>query len=191
VQSAGSAAGSKQLCGGTSALATISQSAGANQLRAAAKGLSTADTANAYKVGSWLPGTTQQQNRRAANGTYVKSPAKRGSGKLKIQNGGSVDAVVTLAPGGGKASLTVYVRAKGSFTAGRITDGTYDIYVATGSDWDSGTHTFTRDCDFSKFDTPASYRTTSSTYTEYSITLTPVSGGNATTSGVDPNQFPT
>jgi hypothetical protein len=190
VQSAGAAASSRQICGGSSALATISQSPGANQARAAAKDLSTTDAANPYKVGSWLPATTAQQTRRAGNGTYIKSPARRGSGKLKIQNGGSVDAVITLAPSGGKASLTVYVRAKGSFTAGRITDGTYGIYVATGSDWDSGAKAFTRDCDYSKFDTPATYRTTSSTYTQYSITLTPVSGGNATTSGVDPSQFP-
>jgi hypothetical protein len=190
VQSAASAASSRELCGGSSAISTLSRSPGANQVRAAAKGLSTVDAANAYKVGSWLPATTAQQNRRAANGTYIKSPARRGSGRLKVQNGGSVDAVVTLAPSGGKASLTVYVRAKGSFTASRITDGTYGIYVATGADWDSGAKAFTRNCDFSKFDTPATYRTTSSTYTQYSITLTPVSGGNATTSGVDPSQFP-
>ncbi|HKS98334.1 MAG TPA: hypothetical protein VJT31_02290, partial [Rugosimonospora sp.] len=191
VQSAAAAAGSRQLCGGSSALATISESPGADQARTAAAALATADAANPYKVGAWLPASTAQQSRRLGNGNYVKAPGKRGLGRLKITNSGSVDAAISIAPAsGGNSVLTVYVRAKGTFTATHIVDGTYNIFVTTGSDWDTGAKAFTRDCDFSKFDTPATYRTTSSTYTQYSITLTPVSGGNATTSGVDPNQFP-
>lgn len=191
VQGAGASAGSQELCGGSSALSTIGRSPGATQTRTAVKQLAAAAAAQPYRVGAWLPTASPPQTRRTANGTYIKAPTRGGLGKLKITNGGAADAAITLAPAaGGKAVITVYVRAKGTFTAGRIADGAYAIFVTTGSDWDSGAHAFTRDCDYSKFDSTAAFRTTATTYTQYSISLTPVAGGDTTTSGVDPDSFP-
>jgi hypothetical protein len=102
---------------------------------------------------------------------------------------------VALIPDGGTvATLAVYVRARSSYTAQGVPDGTYQIYFTSGSDWDSAGHVFTRDCGFQKFDTPTSFTTSTSgnmiNYTEDQITLNPVVNGNATTSDVPPGQFP-
>jgi hypothetical protein len=188
LQSEASSATDQTICGGTSALSAVTSSDGANQVRTVAKTMSTADSSHPFQVATALPAAVGNQNRRPANGAYLKSTTK-GSGKLKITNGGSTDAAVSLVSGN-KAILTMYIRAKGNFTAGRIKDGNYKIFVTTGTDYDTAAKAFTRNCDFSSFDQTANYRTTSSTYTQYSITLTPVAGGNASTSGVDPNNFP-
>ena len=89
-----------------------------------------------------------------------------------------------------KPVFTVYVRSKGSFTAKGIRSGTYRIYTASGADWNAAKKGFTRDCSFSKFDDTFKFTTTSVSASIWTVTLTPVVGGNASTSDVDPKSFP-
>ncbi len=186
----GSAGADRKVCAGSSASALVSRSAAVDRLRAAAQGLATADPARAYKVGSFLPREAKDTNRRLANGTFVKR-AGGGSGEFTIDNGGSVDAAISLVKNGGKKpAVTVYVRGKAKFTVKGVTDGTYKVFMASGADWDAKARRFTRNCDFSQFDDTFVFKTTSAQYTIWSITLTPVAGGNASTSDVRPDAFP-
>ena len=115
---------------------------------------------------------------------------KHGLGELTITNGGDTDATVALVQGHGAPLVTIYMTHGGSYTLHHIPDGTYTIYVTSGNDWDAGARLFSRDCDFEQFDQTMDFRTTSTQYTTYTITLTPVSGGDATLSEVDPGAFP-
>jgi hypothetical protein len=185
-----SAAGKRTVCAGSSALPRVTGSDQANQLRTTAQALGKADPAHAYKVGSFLPGASQEPNRRGGNGAVLKKTGKSGAGQLKIENGGQYDAVISMAPVNSKdAILMVYMHTGGSTTINGIRDGTYKIFMTSGSDWDSAAKVFTRDCDYQQFDDTFPY-TTSSTYTIWTIKLKKVEGGNASTSDVDPGSIP-
>jgi hypothetical protein len=183
-----SSADSRNVCTGGSASAELSRAEGAADLRTAITALAAADPAAKYKFGSFLPGPTKDQNRRKANGSYI-TRTTGGSGQLKIDNGNNVDTVVKLVKvGSKKAAVSVYVRGTKKVTTGRIKDGTYQVYTASGADWD-GTR-FTRNCQFSKFDSTMKFTTTSRQYTIWEIGLKTRLGGNASSSDVDPDTFP-
>ncbi|MFI7599598.1 hypothetical protein [Actinoplanes sp. NPDC049681] len=183
-------AGAKQECPAASPYATILQSGWADGLREDARKLAAADST--FKFGTFLPGAPKEQNRRLKTGTYVKRTGSGGLGHLKIKNGAS-DTTISLVPNKGKKPkpvFTVYVRSGGTYTAKGIRDGTYRIYTASGKDWNAGGKGFTRDCSFTKFDDTFKFTTTSYSSSIWTITLTPMIGGNASTSDVDPNSFP-
>ncbi|GAA3334963.1 hypothetical protein GCM10020358_01360 [Amorphoplanes nipponensis] len=183
-------ASAKQECPAASPWATVLQSGWADGIREDAKKLAAADPK--YKFGTFLPAAPKEANRRLKTGTFVQRSSARGAGHLKIKNGAN-DTTVSLVPAKGKKPkpvLTVYVRGGGTFTAKGVRDGTYRVYTASGKDWDNGKKGFTRDCSFSKFDDTFKFSTTSFSASIWTITLTPVIGGNASTSNVDPNAFP-
>lgn len=185
-----SAAEAYQVCAGSAATALVSRSTAVQRVRTAAQSLATADPAQAFKVGSFLPKLTRDTNRRLRNGAYIVQ-GRGGSGQLKIDNGGRPDMVVSLVKNGAKKPVTtVYLRGKGKHTVRGVRDGTYQVFLASGVDWDGKTRRFTRNCGFSKFDDTLKFTTTSSQYTIWSITLTAVPGGNAQTSDVNPDAFP-
>jgi hypothetical protein len=180
----------KKDCPAASPWAGMLQSGWADGIRQDAKKLAATDPT--YKFGTFLPAAPKEANRRLKNGTFVKRTSTGGSGHLKIKNGAD-DAAISLVPTKGKKPkpvLTVYVRGGKSFTAKGVRDGTYRIYTASGEDWDAGKKGFTRDCSFSKFDDTFKFTTTSVSSTIWTITMTPILGGNASTSDVDPNAFP-
>ena len=183
-------ASAKPECPAASPWATVLQSGWADGIREDAKKLAAADPT--YKFGSFLPAAPKETKRRLKSGTFIKRSSNRGSGHFKIKNGAD-DTVVSLVPAKGKKPkpvLTVYVRGGKTFTAKGVRDGTYRVYTASGEDWDKGKKGFTRDCSFSKFDDKFKFTTTSFSASIWTITLTPVVGGNASTSDVDPNAFP-
>ncbi|MEV4707411.1 hypothetical protein [Actinoplanes sp. NPDC049316] len=183
-------ADTKQDCPAASPYTSVLQSGWADNVREDARKLAAADPA--YKFGTFLPAAPKEQNRRLKTGTFVKRTSTGGLGHLKIKNGAD-DTTISLVPAKGKKPkpvFTVYVRGGGSFTAKGIRDGTYRIYTASGEDWDNGRKGFTRDCAFSKFDDTFKFTTTSYSSSIWTITLTPIIGGNASTSNVDPNSFP-
>jgi len=193
--SASTAAGADQVCAGSSAVAMLSRSGAAAQLRSADSGLATADPAAPVQMGSFLPPVTADTDRRLANGATVKRTTGSGLGQLVIDNGGSTDALVDLVLGRGHAAtMAIYVRARSSSTTTGIGDGTYQVYVTSGTDWDSGHHLITRNCYFEKFDKSIPFTTRNlsneTQYTRERITLTAVPGGNVTVSQVRPEQFP-
>lgn len=175
----------KRLCAPTSALAGLGGTKGYVDLPKAIAGLK----AKGYPVrlgGLKAPAT---QNRRLANGTMILDSSSDALGTLEIDNGGDTDAVITVASGK-KPVLTVYVRKGGNVSRDGIPDGNYAVFFSTGKDWDGKTQSFTRDCLFQKFDDPVVFTTTAGSYSVNSLTLHQVIGGNATTSKVDPGDFP-
>ena len=142
-------------------------------MRTAADSLAKVDASHAYKIGSFLPKATPAQNRRLGNGQYIKKGNRGGSGKLKIDNTGSTtDAVIGLTPVNSKAAnFTVYVRAGTSYTVSGVRDGTYQIYLTSGADWDPAVPGFAFKCDFSKFADTFQFSTTRTQYTQWTITL--------------------
>jgi hypothetical protein len=196
--STGTAAGGDEVCAGSAALAMLSNSAGAAQLRAAETQLSAADPAlSGARAGSAsvVPPASAYMHRRLANGALVRRAVPGGLGQLTIHNGNDQDAVVSLVRGSGSvAALALYVRAKSSATTTSVADGTYQVYYTTGSDWDSREHLFTRFCDFEKLNKDSTFTTTQGSsetqYTTESITLNTVFAGNVTASKVPADRFP-
>lgn len=127
-------------------------------------------------------------------GTVIKSRSYylSGDGELKIDNGTNSDAVAKLIAGG-TSIFTVYIKAHSIYTIKDITNGTYWLVFALGSDWDASTKTFRRSAGFSSFDDPFDFTTWEDSqyvhYSSFQITLNPVLGGTAETSSVDAAQF--
>lgn len=125
--------------------------------------------------------------RRPRTGTFVTSGSRTGYGTLTIQNGSDSDALVAFGKGK-KQVFSVYVRKGDDLTVKGIRYGTYIGYVATGTDFDRRAKGFTRDCGFKRFDDefsyPRGYRS------QYTITLHTVIGGNASTTELGPDGFP-
>jgi hypothetical protein len=189
VNSIASSASSNQVCAGSTALTKLAVSDEAGAFRNAVKAL-VADNAS-YAFGTFLPAPASGANRRLANGQQVKKPSG-GLGQLKIQNQGTDDAVLTLAPlGSTAATAIVYLWGGGSFTIKGIRDGTYEAYLLGGQDWDDSLKTFGAGCSFEKFSDTFKFTTTRSTYTIWSLQLSVSSGGNASATPVDPANVPT
>jgi hypothetical protein len=160
----------------------------ADQIRRDARALARVNPT--FVFGKFLPPSPDAPASRPKNGSFVKAPARRGTGQLKIKNGGT-DTIVSLVPvGGDKTPLfTLYVRAASNDTVDGVAAGTYFIYYATGEDWNPARQGFMTDCAFSRFDDTFEFRARPLIDT-WQITMTPVAGGNAATSAVDPNAFP-
>ncbi|WP_322760792.1 hypothetical protein [Frankia sp. Cr2] len=179
------------LCTGGAGMPRAASGDGARALRSAATAIASADPAQSYKVGTFMPAAQPDLNRQPANGNL--SPGKRGGlGKLTIK-AATTDAVIKLT-GGGTLIRNIYVRAGQTVVADGIPDGTFDVFFTTGTDWESAASRFTRDCAFSKFDQPLPYQTkyfsTQTQYTTFTLTLYKSIDGNASTSSVDPDSFP-
>ncbi|MGI5240104.1 hypothetical protein [Dactylosporangium sp. CA-139066] len=175
------------VCASSSAVSQVTGSPAATEVREAVKAFGTT-----FTFGAWLPAPAAKQDRKLANGTYVKKGTLNGSGEFTINNGGGdTDVVVSLVPNGTKvAATTVYVTAGSTFKVKHVRDGSYQVYMATGADWDAGIAGFTRNCDMSKFTDPLDFKTTSRQYTTWEITLKKTAGGNAHTDPVDAADYP-
>ncbi|WP_285782086.1 hypothetical protein [Microbispora sp. NBRC 16548] len=176
------------LCSGTAVLAGLGRSGEFKDFRASAGDLAKAGD---YPVVQIKP--PAQRARRLGNGATLLSAIRGGRGSLTVKNGGTQDGVVTLVRGGRKA-VSFYVRKRSTAKVANIKDGTYRVYFTTGVDYDRGTRAFTRNCGFSKFDDALKFQTVYAGYSvrwsDWTLTLDAVFGGNATTSEVDPDAFP-
>jgi hypothetical protein len=177
-------------CTGPAAAAWLSRAPSARGLRTAAYQVSRLDRTHPYKFGSSLPRPRPDQHRRLGRGAVI-SRSTSGLGTLTVDNGSSSDTVINVVRRGAhRPSLSVYSPARSKFTVGNIGDGNYDLFLASGSDWDGAQSTFTHSCAYEKFDQPFPYTTSSNTYTTWSVSLEEVIDGNATKSDVDPDSFP-
>jgi hypothetical protein len=168
--------------------ASLLQSTWAARIRAGSGALVRIDPA--FVFGKFLPPAPVVPVTRPVTGTFITPPARHGTGELKIKNGGG-DTTVSLVPAAGEAAplFTVYVRAKTDYTVAAVAAGTYRIYYATGAGWNPQRKGFLKDCAFSRFDDTFPFRAAPAIST-WEITMTPVAGGNASTSDVDPGSFP-
>lgn len=130
--------------------------------------------------------------RRLTTGSFIKDAGFRdGEGELTIANGQDLDAVVVLTTLlDNKPILSVYIQASQSFTIPKIRDGTYYLYFSQGEDWDSTSGKFTRKARFFRFEDTFPFRTTSTTYTTWKVTLYKVPGGTASIDSINEGQFP-
>jgi hypothetical protein len=153
----------------------------------------TALTALGYKVPLTLPRTEKALHRRLANGHFVKDSRRSGLGRLTIDNNTGSDAVISVNKGS-SVSFMIYVRGHDKTTVRGVRNGSYTVYFTTGADWNASRTSFTRGCQFQKFDDKASFSTRSvSGGTQYDIltfSLALTTFGNATASDVPPDEFP-
>lgn len=112
----------------------------------------------------------------------------QGDGELKISNGTNYDAVAKLIRDGASV-LTVYIKANSTYTIKNISDGTYWLAFAQGTDWDTTTQKFNRNAQASAFDETFEFSTTDTQYSGWEVTLNPITGGTAKSSNVDLSQF--
>jgi hypothetical protein len=168
---------------------SVLTSVAADRVRQDSRALAAADPR--FVFGRFLPATPAPAAvTRPATGTVLKKPATPGSGELKIANTGA-DTVLSLVPATGKqaAALTVYVRGSQSWTVTGVPAGTYQIYYASGDEWNPARKGFLSGCEFGRFDDSYRFRAYPVIDT-WRITMTPTTGGNAPTTSVDPDGFP-
>ncbi|MFC9326009.1 hypothetical protein [Kitasatospora sp. NPDC057015] len=178
-----------ELCATSSALARFGQAEALTTIPAALQALAAAG----YPATLTVPATGQLQERALDNGAMVREGSLDGRGELSIENGGSGDAVLSLARDG-KSVHSVYVGKGKTAKFEGIEDGTYEVFFAGGTDWDSATKAFTRNCDFSKFDETMEFKTTRTSsevrWSTWTLSLQAVVGGNAKTSDVPADAYP-
>ncbi|MEO3807491.1 hypothetical protein ABGB17_00665 [Sphaerisporangium sp. B11E5] len=176
----------RSLCTAPAVLARLGKGEGLGAVRTAGGDLAAKGDYPADVVDVKIP---KEEKRRLSNGALVRSGGRGGLGRFTVDNGNSQDAVVTLVRGKTKGT-SFYIRKNRKATIRSIPDGTYNVYYTVGTDWDRGRRAFTRDCAFRRFERPIRFRTTSTQYTTWTVTLNSVVGGNARTNDVDPDDFP-
>ncbi|OLE21573.1 MAG: hypothetical protein AUG44_27205 [Actinobacteria bacterium 13_1_20CM_3_71_11] len=87
----------------------------------------------------------------------------------------------------------MYVRSGQTAQVNNVADGTYEVFFTRGTDWDSGSKAFTRDCKSAKFGETIDLKSTSRQYTVETLTLgVPLSSGNGIPStDTDEDSLPT
>lgn len=125
---------------------------------------------------------------RPHSGTILYAGIKGGLGRLTIENGLSQDGVVVLVLGRSKA-IGVYVRAHASTTVHNIKVGTYTIDFTTGSRFRVCTGRFTVGASYWRFDFRLPF-VAPPRFTVATLTLQPVSDGNAPVNQISSSQFP-
>lgn len=133
-------------------------------------------------------------NRSLPENTVLVSPATSGGGSLDVSNGTDRDAYIKLVePRSGELVAAFYVKSNSNFTLEQIPDGAYQVLFVLGTDWDAKTSSFIKNKRFAKFDKYLNFTTTQTSdeiqYRAFTITLNPVVGGNARTSGVNEQEF--
>jgi hypothetical protein len=116
----------------------------------------------------------------------VASTSREGHGKLNVTNGNADYAAVILASDSAQVTdWLVYVRAGMSATMNRIPTGTYRLMFQIGGTWDDMEETFKCASATGVFDRAAAFEEQEKAdrveYTEISITLHKLIGGNART----------
>ncbi|MFF4776896.1 hypothetical protein ACFY05_28935 [Microtetraspora fusca] len=186
----GQAVDDRSLCTASSVLGRLGKSGEFGGLKEAGADLAGGGD---YKGGLIKFTPPKERNRRLGNGTILASGIRGGRGTLTVKNGSSGDSVVTLVLGKKKA-VSVYVRKRSTAKVTNIKDGKYRVYYTSGSDYDRAVRGFTHNCAFQKFDDSLSFKTTYTAtqirWSNWTLTLNKVIGGNAPTSDVSPDDFP-
>jgi hypothetical protein len=180
----------QSLCSSSAVLAGMGRTDAFTGLKDAANDLNARGDYPADTIKVKVP---ERQNRRLKNGAFIRNGGRGGRAYLRIRNGLSDDAVVTLVRGKSKV-MSVYVRKRKSYKINNVRDGSYKVYYTTGKDWDRSARAFTRDCDFKRFEKPLRFRTTYGAtlirWSNWTLSLHAVAGGNARTKKVKPGDFP-
>jgi len=166
---------------------------------------------NSYSNDNSTPSTTNEYTPPAESqykGNQLKDGASpltgcfgkgiySGNATLTIKNGGNSDAIICLySISDDRTIRNEYVQKNSSFTMSNIAQGEYKIRVFYGNDWNPelenscGTKgNFETDVNFSEFDGTEYFEDSERGYTNATITLYTVAGGNASSSAIDQSQF--
>ena len=166
---------------------------------------------NSYSNDNSTPSTTNEYTPPAESqykGNQLKDGASpltgcfgkgiySGNATLTIKNGGNSDAIICLySISDDRTIRNEYVQKNSSFTMSNIAQGEYKIRVFYGNDWNPelenscGTKgNFESDVNFSEFDGTEYFEDSERGYTNATITLYTVAGGNASSSAIDQSQF--
>ena len=120
-----------------------------------------------------------------------------GNAKLTIKNGGNSDAIICLfSISDDRTIRNEYVRKNSNFTMSNIAQGNYSIRVFYGNDWNPNLENscgtkgnFESDVNFAEFDGTEYFEDNERGYTNATITLYTVAGGNASSSAIDQSKF--
>lgn len=133
---------------------------------------------------------------RLPSGTNIAEDVGRsGLGKLTVENGTTLDAVVRLVRNdNGQTARWFYVQAHSKETRGGIEPGSYSLVYTTGADWDGTAVAFRRSASYDAFDRQCEYLETPdgediTRYRTISVTLQPVPDGNARTRRISREEF--
>lgn len=171
------------VCTSASALAEFTRSDGAKAMRDVATALNAIDPAYGKAVAGFLPAPIPDKTRQLGNGQVLRHSS--GPGSLTINNSGT-DAIVTLTKVGTKTPVaSVYVRANAKTSLDDIPGNTFDIYVTSGTDWDSAAQHFTRQCSYQKTDSTWDFSDS-----DWTLTLTEQVNGNLSVSTLNPGDAP-
>jgi hypothetical protein len=145
-------------------------------------------TAQSQQESTYVPDLTPGNSLPTGTVLKKRSAYLQGDGELEISNGTSYDAVAKLIRDGASV-LTVYIKANSTHTMKNISDGTYWLAFAQGTDWNATTQKFNRNAQASAFDETFEFETTATQSAGWEVTLNAVAGGTAQSSDVDPAQF--
>ncbi|WP_344473437.1 hypothetical protein [Nonomuraea monospora] len=180
--------GARDLCTSSAVLADLG-----DKLKALDQAGKELQSAGGYPADVVSVKAGERQTRRLRNGSFIRKSTLNGRSSLEIDNGSSLDAVITVVKGKSKV-LSVYVRKKAKYKIRGVRDGSYKIYFTRGADWDGKNKAFTRDCSFERFEKNVKFKTTFTAtqilWHDWRITLHAIAGGNVRTSPVDPDDFP-
>lgn len=184
--------GDQELCTGSAVRAGLGDADETSSLRDALAAVSA--KLPEHPAALTLPRAGQKGDSRPRNGKLLRAGTLDGRSNFTIDNGGSNDAVVSLSKGKRKPAVSVYVRKDKKFTVEGVPDGSYTVFFTGGADWDGTARAFGRNCAFQRFDPTLKFKTTQTAtgifWTDRTITLHAVVGGTASTTDVDPNDFP-
>lgn len=121
-----------------------------------------------------------------------------GRHSIVVRNNSGFDAIVKVEDyGTDETYRLVFIRRNQSYTISDIRDGMFMIKFALGSDYSPMQKMFLKPSGFTKFDNPNRFQETRSSdgyrtrvqYSQMSITLAPVVGGNANTTKISAKEF--
>lgn len=134
------------------------------------------------------------RNRSLPSETTFIAQFSSSGGALTVVNGTNRDAFIKLIePLSHTLIASFFVKSGTTYTQEQIPDGTYKVLFVLGKGWNSQTQSFSKGKSFAKFDKPLNYMTTQLgngvQYKVFKITLHPVVGGKARTSGINEQEF--
>lgn len=158
----------------------------------------TSSTTDTYSlpVESKYKGNQLNNGASPLNGCFGKGYSG-GNASLTIKNGGSSDAIICLySVSDDRTIRNKYVGKNSNYTISSIPQGYYKIRVFYGNDWNpfldnscGKKGNFENDINFSEFDGTEYFEDSERGYTNATITLYTVVGGNASSSSIDQSKF--
>ncbi len=129
---------------------------------------------------------------RPEDTVIYQSSTSEDLGKFVIVNSSTADAVVYISPFLDSPTAIAYVRSSQTFTIENIPDGSYSVYVRSGSNWTGKKFLFSEI--LKRFEDPFDFVTAfeadGDTYDIWTVKLAAVYGGNAATEIVEEEAFP-